>query len=126
MYKNFIQYIIYGNEKSKKGTKHYQMFIVFRRPVSFKFVKRLFPKAHIEPTRGSFHEANEYCKKQSKYYSYGYDIEKARELVILDNTVQSEIREELELKDRIQRIEVQQKLINDKLELIYRFIVKES
>ncbi len=119
MYKNYIQYIIYGNEKSKAGTKHYQMFIVFRRPVSFRFCKRLFGRAHIEPARGSFDEASQYCKKQGSYYSYGYDIDKAKSLVELDNEIQTSIREELDLKQRID-------IIDKKLELIYNFILKEN
>lgn len=85
-----IQYIIYGIEHSKTGTKHYQMFVVFRKPKTFKYVKKIWPSAHIEHTRGTFREARDYCKKAGKFFTYGYAVNQASDNVVRDNSYRAE------------------------------------
>lgn len=56
------QYQIYQIEEGKKGTVHLQGFVYFKNPRSFKAIKQLFPKAHIEIAK-SIKNCIEYCSK---------------------------------------------------------------
>merc|ERR1711871_86221 len=94
LHKHGIQYIIYGKEHGKNGTQHYQMFVVFRRTASFNKVKKIFPRAHIEHTRGTFTEARDYCKKQGKYHEYGYEINVCKDNVERDIILMNQASEE--------------------------------
>ncbi len=49
-------------EKGESGTEHYQFCFQFRNPRSFRSVKSLFEKAHIEPCK-SYPDSVEYCRK---------------------------------------------------------------
>lgn len=52
--------------KYRKLTPHFQMIIVFGAKKTFKDVKKLFPRAHIEAAVGSFLQAYSYCCKEDK------------------------------------------------------------
>ena len=98
LHKHGIQYIIYGKESGKEGTRHYQMFVVFRRTASFTKVKKIFPRAHIEHTRGTFKEARDYCKKGGTFYEYGYDVSVCSDNIDRDLFLQSQASEESDLR----------------------------
>lgn len=63
-------HIGYGIEVSSTGTPHLQGTVIFKRPVSFKTLKALSPKAHWEVMRGTIDEAFDYCKKDGNYEGY--------------------------------------------------------
>jgi len=94
-----IQYIIYGIEKAKTGTRHLQMFVCFRRTTSFTKVKKIWPRAHIEHTRGSFNQAREYCQKSGYYREYGYELDTCRDNIDRDIYLQKSASEESDLRD---------------------------
>lgn len=98
LHKHGIQYIIYGKETGVNGTQHYQMFVVFRRTTSFNKVKKIFPRAHIEHSRGTFKEAADYCKKQGKYYEYGYEINVCKDNIQRDIFLMNQASEESDLR----------------------------
>lgn len=50
-------------ETGKQGTAHLQGFICFENARSLSAVSKLLFNAHVEPKRGTFKEASEYCKK---------------------------------------------------------------
>lgn len=73
-----ICYMIVGKEgynmidiKYKKRTPHLQMVVVYGVQTSFTIVKNMFPRAHIEPLKGTLKAAVEYCKKEGAYREYG-------------------------------------------------------
>lgn len=75
-----IQYFVVGYEhfnvmaSKRKLTPHFQITVVFKDPVSFYHVKKLFPRAHIEVLWATLERAAKYCKKESFYLeSGGYD-----------------------------------------------------
>lgn len=45
-------------------TPHYQGYVEFQNPCRFTKVKKYFPRAHIEPRRGSRTQARQYCFKE--------------------------------------------------------------
>jgi hypothetical protein len=98
LHKHGIQYIIYGKEIGKNETQHYQMFVVFRRTTSFSKVKKIFPRAHIEHARGTFKEAADYCKKQDKYYEYGYEVNVCKDNIQRDQFLMNAASEESDLR----------------------------
>lgn len=55
-----IDYLLIGTEYSKKGTKHYQMVVVFNVQKTLGQVKKIWPRAHIEYMRGTLKEAAAY------------------------------------------------------------------
>lgn len=59
-----IKYILYQHEIGpENGTPHLQGFVYTKNAMTFTAIKKLFPKAHIEPMRGT-HEHNViYCTK---------------------------------------------------------------
>jgi hypothetical protein len=129
LHKHGIQYIIYGKEIGKNETLHYQMFVVFRRTTSFNKVKKIFPRAHIEHARGTFKEAADYCKKQEKYYEYGYDVNVCKDNIQRDIHLMDQASEESDLRAdvaalslNIERIE---NAIKEQTALLERLIPKE-
>lgn len=65
-------YVIYGYEIAPDtGTPHLQCFAYFPNKASFKAVKEMFPRAHIEVMKGTKKQAIDYCKKDGKYVQIG-------------------------------------------------------
>lgn len=61
---NSIKYFVFQREKGHEtGTEHIQMYIEFNNPKRFETIKSYFPKAHIEPRKGSKSQARDYCMK---------------------------------------------------------------
>ncbi len=50
-------------ERGKQGTLHIQCYIEFTNPCRLAAVRKLFPRAHAEPRRGTPAEAFKYCTK---------------------------------------------------------------
>ena len=48
-------------------TPHIHLFIVCRSPITFSRLKKLFPEAHIERTRGTAAENRAYVEKSGKW-----------------------------------------------------------
>ena len=55
-----IDYLLIGTEYGKKGTKHYQMVVVFNVQKTLGQVKKIWPRAHIEYMKGTLKEAADY------------------------------------------------------------------
>lgn len=58
-----ICHLSYGEEVGSSGTPHLQGIIVFSSRVALKRVKLFLPRAHLEPMRGTYREAKDYCRK---------------------------------------------------------------
>lgn len=59
-----VRYCVWQHELSESGTEHLQGYIEFAGAVGLARVRRLIPKAHWEPRRGTALEASAYCKKE--------------------------------------------------------------
>ena len=55
-----IDYLLIGTEYGKKGTKHFQMVVVFNVQKTLGQVKKIWPRAHIEYMKGTLKEAADY------------------------------------------------------------------
>ncbi len=61
-----LAYIGFGREvASSTGTPHLQGMVVFTRPVGIRTLKTLNERAHWQPMRGTFTEAQKYCSKEN-------------------------------------------------------------
>lgn len=56
-------YLVFQLERGEQGTPHFQGYIEFKGPKSFKHVQRTLLSAHLESRRGSAAQAAAYCKK---------------------------------------------------------------
>lgn len=59
------QYVI-GKEIGTNGTRHLQICLKFTNPRTFNSIKKMFPRAHIEPCR-NWPASVIYCKKDNDY-----------------------------------------------------------
>jgi hypothetical protein len=71
-------YLVYGVENynydwrgKSKGTPHFQGCVSFKKPVDFKHVKSILPRAHWESVRTTLRNAADYCKKDGIFTEYG-------------------------------------------------------
>lgn len=61
-----LAYIGFGREvASSTGTPHLQGMVVFTRSVGIRTLKKLNERAHWQPMRGTFDEAQKYCSKEN-------------------------------------------------------------
>lgn len=58
-----FDYRVGQEETGANGTTHIQAYMYRSNPVSFRYVKKLFPKCHIEPAKGSPQDNKKYCQK---------------------------------------------------------------
>lgn len=66
------QYTIYGKEYGEaEQTLHWQGFSYFKERKSFKQIKDILPRAHIEQQKGSCKQAIDYCKKDNDWKEWG-------------------------------------------------------
>lgn len=63
-------YCVIGFE-GKDKTPHLQVYVELSKQTRFSTLKKLLPKAHIEPRRGTAEEAANYCKKEGSYEEFG-------------------------------------------------------
>ena len=64
-------YIVCGRETGKDGTPHIQGFIVMKKIQRLTAMKKILPRSHLEPMRGTPKEASDYCKKDGDYLEEG-------------------------------------------------------
>lgn len=57
-------YLIYGKEIGKNGTKHLQGYITFKRSKRIKGLKKICSRTHWEHLKGDEESAINYCKKE--------------------------------------------------------------
>lgn len=69
--KGVADYVIVGKEVGEKGTPHLQGFIHLCEKKRFDFVKKLFPRAHIEKAKGTCQENKVYCSKDKNFVEHG-------------------------------------------------------
>lgn len=65
------QYLVYGLEVGKQGTPHIQGFVYFQFCRSFKALKQVLPRAHIEQCKASVLANADYCKKEGNFKEFG-------------------------------------------------------
>lgn len=65
------KYTIIGKEIGEKGTPHLQGYMEFENAISHNKIKKLSPRLHFEPRRGTPKQASDYCKKDNNYFESG-------------------------------------------------------
>lgn len=66
-----LEYLICGNEVGATGTPHVQGYMILKKQGRLSAVKKLLPRAHIEPTKGLPQQAADYCKKDGDFQERG-------------------------------------------------------
>lgn len=66
-----VRYAIVGKETGNTGTPHLQGYVAFTRKQSFKQIKELIPRSHIERSKGSEEDNFVYCSKDGDYLEFG-------------------------------------------------------
>lgn len=59
-----VRYAIYQEERGDNGTLHYQGYVEFSGPLRLAGVRKILPRAHWEPRRGTREQAKEYASKE--------------------------------------------------------------
>lgn len=65
-----ISYVLFGREIGDSGTPHLQGYFQANQKNYDRFKKK-FGNMHIEPQRGSFTQATDYCKKDGDFFEAG-------------------------------------------------------
>lgn len=65
------QYNVFGYERGEGGTPHLQGYLHLDGPRRLSAVKKMMPRAHLEPRKGTVDQAVEYCKKDGDYEEFG-------------------------------------------------------
>ena len=81
-----LAYFGFSTEVGKSGTPHLHCVVIFKFAKSFATIKKLFPRANIQPVRGTFQEAISYIRKDGRFHSIAF-VPKQRyvQYVINDN-----------------------------------------
>ena len=81
-----LAYFGFSTEVGKNGTPHLHCVVIFKVAKSFATLKKLFPRANIQPVRGTFQEAISYIRKDGRFHSVSF-VPKERNIqyVINDN-----------------------------------------
>jgi len=69
--KRETHYGVVGKETGEGGTAHYQGYARFEHPKTFKQVKKILSRAHLEAQKGTWSQASEYCKKDGHFEEWG-------------------------------------------------------
>jgi len=64
-------YGIVAREVGEEGTPHLQCYVHYKDAKSFRSVKALLSRAHLEKARGTPSQNRKYCKKDEDYVEYG-------------------------------------------------------
>lgn len=67
-----LAYFGYSQEVGKQGTPHIHCMVIFKNAKSFLALKKLFPRANIQPVRGTFQECLDYIRKDGRYQSISF------------------------------------------------------
>lgn len=59
-----VKLLVYQLEEGEENTSHIQGYVEFTTPVRMRAVKRIYPRAHIEPRRGTRLQAVQYVVKE--------------------------------------------------------------
>lgn len=71
-----VFFLVYGRELGEAGTPHLQGYIEFRARKRLSAAKKAVgERAHLEPRRGTFWEAYEYCVKDGDFEQYGRPVD---------------------------------------------------
>lgn len=81
--KKCIKFII-GKEVGTNNTKHLQIYMRFKNPISFTSIKKNFPKCHIEKAKGTDEQNYNYCKKENEYNSNMDDFQTTLSKITLE------------------------------------------
>lgn len=65
------RYAVFGKETGEEGTPHLQGFVLFESMKSFRQLKELFPRGHIEKANGTISQNVVYCKKDGDFIEVG-------------------------------------------------------
>lgn len=107
-----LAYLGFGREvASSTGTPHLQGMVVFTRSVGMRTLKKLNERAHWQPMRGSFEEAQKYCSKDN----------------YCDWSLPGVTRKQL--KDKIEEDHLRAKVIadeNDSIEALSKAVYRQS
>ncbi len=74
-----LKYIV-GKEGDTK-TPHLQIYVIYKNARSFKSIKDICPRGHIEKAKGSLIQNFEYCSKEGNYVA-NFDIRTTKEKAI--------------------------------------------
>lgn len=77
-----VTYAVIGRECGASGTPHLQIYMHFKQPVSQRFMKLSFPKAHLEVAKGTPEQNRVYCSKENNFVEIG-----AKPLIAADGDV---------------------------------------
>ena len=81
-----LAYFGYATETGASGTPHIHCVVIFKVAKSFAALKKLFPRANIQPVRGTFQEAISYIRKDGRFHSIAFvPKERYTQYVINDN-----------------------------------------
>ncbi len=122
--KKGLAYFGFSKETGKSGTPHVHCICIFKRSQTFKKIKELFPRANIQPVRGTFDEALSYARKDGRFFSIAYArMELVREYVATDNKL---AQLSLEGDKTILDLQHDVQLLNKKLDLILSLISQKK
>lgn len=84
------KYLIIGFEVGECGTPHIQGYCELLKQTKFATIKKMIPRAHIEPRNGTAQQAADYCKKDGDWVEDGTisnpgrrsDLEEVRNTVL--------------------------------------------
>jgi len=65
------RYLVIGYETGAQDTPHLQGYAQLTKKISFGKLKKLFPRMHIEATKGTPEQASAYCMKDGLFDSFG-------------------------------------------------------
>lgn len=65
------KYIIIGFEEGENETPHIQGYVQFHNSTAWSTIKRMIPRAHIEPAKGTPAQNIKYCSKDGEFYEFG-------------------------------------------------------
>jgi len=66
-----VEYLIYGKEVGASGTPHLQGYLYRKAKYSLRQLKKLFPRAHLEVSKGTPEDNREYCSKEGNFTERG-------------------------------------------------------
>jgi len=64
-------YAVIGKEVGESGTPHLQGFFIWPNSRRLSAMRKLSPRAHWEPTKGTSKQAADYCKKEGDFVEIG-------------------------------------------------------